>query len=632
MFLSIKNNAIKIIIKHRIICANYKSLVIIVIYFGALCNIVNAQVDSLKTEILNNYQDKNEVANNYNKLSNLFLDIDIPTSRAYADSALYHGKQILDLKAISDAYVNYANSYYFQGNLDSALFYFEKSYHQIAISGDKNEIAASLNRLGLIHETQSNYGKAADYYYKSLFIYEETGNLNGVANIYNNLGVLNDALGLYSESLLNYKKALKLFEKTDNVDGQANVYNNIATHFAEKNQLEDAITYINNAITILVKSNRKLDAAAAYYNASILYEQIGSHDTARLYLDSALINYLYTENKHGIANVYGQQAKLFQNNENYFSAINLMHKSLDLRREVGNLNAEAQTIKQLSDVYFLNNNYEMAYLYYRDYNILKDSIFDLNTRKTISELKIMYETEKKDKEISILKKESEIKKIQNNFLIFISIAFAIVSFLLFYFFKIKSRLLNSQKKYYAQKEKINKLERAKQETERILLEQEIKNQQEINELQKNKFESELEHSKRELATSTFQILDKNKILADIKESISTLKPSNIEEKIIFKRIIKKISTNINLDSDWQQFKIHFEKVNTGFFEKLQNQYPELSQGDLRVCAYIRINLSSKEIAQMMNISSSGINKRLYRIRKKMNLPPHTNINNHISTL
>jgi tetratricopeptide (TPR) repeat protein len=397
---------------------SFSKLYLFFIPFICIYSTSFANIDSLKN-IADISTDKYEIAKTYIKLSDKYLDIDIDTARKYADSAKKIGLFILDFKILSDANINYANSYYYQGKLDSALVYFEKSYENILKTRDSNEIAAALNRLGLIHEALSNYSKASEYYYKALNIYDETNHQMGLANIYNNLGVLNDAMGIHEESYKNYKIALSLYDKNNNSEGKANVYNNLATYFASRDKINQAIDYINMSIQILAAANRKNAAATAYYNASILYSRLEKCDTAKLYLDSALINYEYTNNIHGIANVYNEEAKLCHQNKNYKNAIDLLFRSLELRKKVGSLSSEAQTIKQISDFYSESGNHEKALYYYKEYQTLQDSIFDLNTRQVISELNIKYETEKKDTEINLLKKESAIKRVQNNLLIII---------------------------------------------------------------------------------------------------------------------------------------------------------------------------------------------------------------------
>ncbi|MDD4148422.1 MAG: hypothetical protein PHE33_00160 [Bacteroidales bacterium] len=583
-----------------------------------------SQLDSLHLMAESTYNQK-EKAIIYNKLADKYLDKDIFTSQKYADSARIIGQSISDHYIISNSYVNLANSHYFQGDLDSALYFFEKSYHSISKTRNKNEIAAALNRLGLINEAKSDYSTSANLYYQALKIYEATGQFKGMAEVLNNLAVINDALGLKEDALINYNKSLKYFDLAKVVEGKANVYNNLATHYVEKENIDTAAYYLKKAIEIFIDYNRTSEAATAYLNTAILYESIENEKLADLYIDSALIFYKHTNNIHGIANVYSEKAKRLTQKGEFSNALKLLNESLELRKDVGNLSAQTEVLNQLSSVYAESGDFKNALILYQQHIALRDSILDDNTKTLISELNIKYETEKKDKEITILKKETEIKKTHNYLLIIIVSALVIFVALLFFFLRTKIRLLSSQKDYYEQLEIFNQLKLEQQKTERKLLEKEIKTQQQINELQKTKFEAELDHSKRELVTTTVQVLNKNKTLSEIKQYLSTLIVDEPKNKSTYKVLSKMISDNINLDSDWDQFKLHFEKVNTDFFDNLQKEYPELSQGDLKVCAYIKINLSNKEIAQMMNISPAGINKRLYRIRKKMQLEPHSNI-------
>lgn len=606
------------------LCVFILLVIVILPFYGNTQNI-----DSLKF-VIKKSTSKIEKAQIYNELSNLYLEINLDSSRFFVDEALVLAKELNNFNVLSNAYVNYANAFYFAGNLDSTLFYYQKSYSEIIKTADQNEIAASLNRLGLIYEAKSNYSEATKYYYQALKIYEESKHKPGLANVYNNLGIINDAFGRNEKAIIDYKSALDLFLEINDLDGQANVYNNLATLYSEIDDLEKAISYINTSIQISKNINGKSSTGAAYLNASTLYEKKGLSDSAHEMLDSALVYYQFSNNLHGIANVLDKEAAYFTESQNNQKAVDLLLQSIILREKVGSLNATSITLKQLSETFQSLGDYEKAFAYYQRYVVLKDSIFSESTNKVISELNIKYETAEKNKAISLLKKESEIKQFQNKLLFILSITFAMGTILLLYLFRTKSKLLKSQKEAIQQKEALSNLEREKQQTEKLLLEKEIKAQQEINELQKIKFNNELEHSKRELATSTMQILNKNKILVDIKESIRKLKSSKNDEKDVLANISTKVNSSINLDEDWEQFKIHFEKVNTSFFEKLQNNHPKLTTGDLKVCAYVKINLSSKEIAQMMNISSHGIDKRLYRIRKKMDLSPSNSLSTYLS--
>lgn len=583
-----------------------------------------SQVDSLQSALERTINQK-EKARLYNKLSDKFLDKDILMAQKYADSAKTIGHQLSDYNIISNSYVNIANSYYFQGDLDSTLYFFGKSYYSICNTNNKNEIAAALNRLGFIYESKSNYSMAANFYYKALKIYESNQYNKGIAEVLNNIGIIHDALKQSEPALENYNKSLHYFELAKNIEGKANVYNNLATHYTERGNNDTAAYYFKNAIQIMLELNRTSEAATAYLNAAGLLYKMGNNKQADSYIDSALTFYNYTHNIHGIANVYSEQAKRLVQKNDFYNAIKLLNESLEMRIKVGNLNSQTQTLHQISSVYAQSGDFENALLFYKKHIELRDSIVDENTKSLISELNIKYETDKKDAEIIILKKESEIKKTHNYLLVIISTALIISVFLLFVFLRTKTRLLKTQKDYYEQQKDFNLLKFEQQEIEQKHLEKEIANHQKINEFQKKQFQQDLELSKRELLTTTMHVLSKNKTLSEIQDHLNGLIANDPSKNKTYKILLKMISDNISLDSDWEQFKIHFEKVNIDFFEKLQQEFPQLSQGDLKVCAYIKIKLSTKEIAQMMNISPAGINKRLYRIRKKMELEPHSNI-------
>jgi DNA-binding CsgD family transcriptional regulator len=132
--------------------------------------------------------------------------------------------------------------------------------------------------------------------------------------------------------------------------------------------------------------------------------------------------------------------------------------------------------------------------------------------------------------------------------------------------------------------------------------------------------------KKELATTALKNTHKNEILLKIREQLLQLE-DKIDTKSFnqIKKLIKSIDDEIRLDDDWELFKRHFEDVHGDFFKRLKYLYPELTAKDLKLCAYLRINLSSKEIAPLMNISVRGVEIGRYRLRKKLNIDSDKNL-------
>ena len=169
--------------------------------------------------------------------------------------------------------------------------------------------------------------------------------------------------------------------------------------------------------------------------------------------------------------------------------------------------------------------------------------------------------------------------------------------------------------FYIKKEKIH------QEQEEIRSKEIAKREQQIMLLEKEKLESELAVKSKEMAESTMTIIKKNEILVNIKEEVINQKNilgSQYPNKY-YDKLIKLLDENLSSEDDWMIFRTNFDRIHENFFRNLHARYPELTSNDLRFCAYLRLNLSSKDIAHLMNISLKGVEVGRYRIRKKIAL-------------
>lgn len=166
----------------------------------------------------------------------------------------------------------------------------------------------------------------------------------------------------------------------------------------------------------------------------------------------------------------------------------------------------------------------------------------------------------------------------------------------------------NRKHYRKQKETLietnqRKLELANYESERKIMR-----------LQNEKLQQDVDSKNRELAASTMNIVKKNELLNAIKKE---LKADSQEEEL--KSVIKIIDKNLNPKKDWEFFKEAFNNADKDFLKKIKELHPKLTPNDLKLCAYLRLNLSSKEIAPLLNISVRSVEIKRYRLRKKMDL-------------
>lgn len=175
------------------------------------------------------------------------------------------------------------------------------------------------------------------------------------------------------------------------------------------------------------------------------------------------------------------------------------------------------------------------------------------------------------------------------------------------------------------KNEIDRRIKADKENE-MRLQEKIKAEHKINQLHKQKHQMELDLINRELATSSIFISQKNKIIALIRKDVNRYlrKGKNIT-KTDFIKILKTIDENVKFENDWYRIKAHFEKIHPGFFDRLREKFPQLTPNDHKLCALLRMNLSTKEISQILKITSPSTEISRIRLRKKLTLPKNVNL-------
>ncbi len=159
----------------------------------------------------------------------------------------------------------------------------------------------------------------------------------------------------------------------------------------------------------------------------------------------------------------------------------------------------------------------------------------------------------------------------------------------------------------------------------------LKSEQEIMKLQNEKLQSEISHKNMQLADSTLSIIKKNEVLIEIKNELEKQKEdlgARYPARYL-QRLTTLIDKNISNDNDWEMFEALFDQAHENFFKRLKQSFPDLTQSDLKLCAYLKLNLSSKEIAPLLNISIRGVEIRRYRLRKRLSLTSDNNLVEYI---
>jgi len=371
----------------------------------------------------------------------------------YGSDAVKLARQLGDAENECIALRNVGIAYCFMSQYNRALKYFDESLSLAISKGLKKEIALSYNSLGNYNYLTGNLERALDYYKKALKIGEELGNepgmisyINNIGIIYSNMGKNDSALGYYFQSLKiseamknkpgismayanigsvyndinNYPKALEYFGKaltlaneTNDQYLKANMLNNSGNIYAAMGNSTKALECYTNSLSIKEKIGDEFGAALSLSDIGSIYSKMGNNKQALDYQEKALKIQQHTGNTEGEILAYISLSKTYINIKRYADAAECLEKAA---KKAENFNAKLllDIYEEQSGLYEKMGKYNEAYNTYRRYKELNDSLFNENSSLQIAELQTKYETEKKDKEISLLLRDIRINELDKN--------------------------------------------------------------------------------------------------------------------------------------------------------------------------------------------------------------------------
>ena len=159
----------------------------------------------------------------------------------------------------------------------------------------------------------------------------------------------------------------------------------------------------------------------------------------------------------------------------------------------------------------------------------------------------------------------------------------------------------------------------------------VESESEIDRLKNEQLEKEIDHKNRELASSTLHLVQKNETINKLRTEIEQIRKKVTDQgtKKELKKVLSVLMDDDRLEQDWESFSSHFDQVHSDFLKRLKAKYPQISPKDLKMAAYLRLNLSTKEIAPLLNISIRGVEISRYRLRKKLGLDTTVNLSEYM---
>ncbi len=526
--------------------------------------------------------------------------------------SLSTGKKVLNEKLNASANNMLSLVYRNMGLYDSAVHY-SKIALKIRIEKikDSNDIAGSYDNLNTIFHKMGEYDSAIHYALKSAEIFEKRGNKTELAYVWANLSGLYSTIGdrekTYHYLILSYQ----ILKKQGNEAELAEIFENLGGYFLEYGPIDSAMYYFKKASVIYKKLQRYDGYADSKKAMGEIYLRLGKNSEAERELLTAYKQFKNSNRLMDLAETEIFLAEIELRKSNYRKGLQLLDSAS--KRE-NRLNSDLLRLKILKEKEKVLEKWgkptEALGVFHRII-ALKDSIDKKELESKIEELSTKYQTERINSENRKLKQQQEIERMKTKEMRFVFIVtvvlmilFTLILLLLLQKRK-KNILIQKQKLYIAKKEE-------------ALIKAELKN----TELKKEELTKENEFRSRQLATYTLHMMQKNLLLRDILKEVKNLEntePEHIKKELVNLKI--QLINAISTESDWENFRLFFEKVNPNFFVRLKEKYPNISKKDEKLCALIRLNMDINEAASVLNVDSNSIRIARYRLRKKMGLNP-----------
>ena len=324
------------------------------------------------------------------------------------------------------------------GDYTKALEYFNESLKIHEADENRKGIARALNNIGNIYNFLGLYNKALENHIRSLNIEEELNDMNGIIRSLNNIGNVYQNISDYERALNYYQRALEIVYKINDGETTAVTLNNLGNVYSSKGYFDKALEFYQRSLKIRKELDDKYGIANSYNNIGIAYQGLKKHKKSLEYYQKSLEIMKKINDKHGIASSYYYSGILYFELQNLKKSLLNLKNGLMYARQINDKNIIKSTYLALSKIYYVKNQYKKAYDFFVLYVEIKDNIDLEETKRNITELQIKYETERKEKEIEILKKSNSLKELearrQSTFMVFLVIGFVLLAILAFFIY------------------------------------------------------------------------------------------------------------------------------------------------------------------------------------------------------
>ncbi|MFO7863644.1 MAG: tetratricopeptide repeat protein [Salinivirgaceae bacterium] len=482
-------------------------------------------------------------------------------------------------------------------NMDSALWCYNQSL-QIAQETSNNKKIAEINLIfGSAFFYTGNYDRVLTYYYEALKNYEVIKDTSGLVVAFFNIALVYNSLGKYEKSRKYYQLALKMGqpEAEPLADSSINlvqvrIHNNIGVTLSSEKKYDQALAYFYKAIELSERSGTNQVVPQAYNNIGNVHKAKQDYGIALSFYKKALKKRTVKQDPKGVALSYFYMGECYALQENNEQAIGYYQKAFHLADSSAYIDLKRSIAENMIDVFATLGLYQKSYEMHRVYKRLNDSINDAQSLQTATQLEMQYNFAKLQK-----RQELEQQKAEFRYLLIIAIVVGLLAVAILLLFLARNRSRR------------------------------IKLQQEKLSLEKENLENKLEFKNKELATNVMYLVKSNELSTRIIEKLVKMKSDfKASNQAVIQDVINELRTGTNKDA-WKDFELRFQEVHEAFYAKLHSLFPDLTPNEKRLCAFLRLNMTSKEISAITFQSIKSIEVARTRLRKKLNLA-NTDVN------
>jgi tetratricopeptide (TPR) repeat protein len=550
--------------------------------------------------------------------------------RKNGDSALFYVGLAIESAEKSNNLISFGKMYLRKGNIlyihnkySEAKQLFLKSLGISKKTDDKLLKAKSLERLASVYFTTGNLPVALNYYMKSLLLFEELDNLKGCGKVYNALGVYNYNIGNYTESKSYFNKAIEIHTKLK--DTLNIIENNVnkGWMFIKSGEFDSAEILYDNLLPVIGNMNDSLSLSVSYYNLASLNIKKGLIEAGLDYYNKAINLFKAMNDTSFLINIYTEKGSVLYSLEQIDSAVFYLQKSVEFSRALKNMKMEKATLEILADIYRQDNNLKNECNVFRRISVLQDSICNNQLKHNLKTSELTYKNAKQQQIITLQQELLSTTSAKKRLFVILLLVLCLILVLLNIIIVTVKKSHSKTKKLHLQEISLRKIEKEKAEREK-----------ELKDLEHRKMEDELSSKNRQLVSTAILIEQNQKTLESLKKELLKVEQKYQGESIPeaeLNKLKKLIELKLIDTQNWDLFKTHFDKSYKDFFVKLKSKHPALTKTELGFCSYLRINLSSKQIASILSVSNDTIYKTRYKIRKKMNLKQEDSLEDYLLT-